>query len=161
MIDHRLFVLQALAEHGTVTATADALNYTPSAVSAQLRGLAEQLGVALLEHEGRRVRLTPAARLLVERSADLNRAWEEILGEIAERADLEPRSAPPVRILDTNGRHPAHLATRLRARRPHLLVRIDEADPAMCFEMLLTEAADLAVVVGDPGRPAAGDPRFE
>jgi len=49
MIDRRLLVLRALAEHGTVTATADALNYTPSAVSAQLRGLAEQLGVDLLE----------------------------------------------------------------------------------------------------------------
>jgi DNA-binding transcriptional LysR family regulator len=161
VIDHRLFVLQALAEHGTVTATADALNYTPSAVSAQLRGLAEQLGVALLEHEGRRVRLTPAARLLVERSADLNRAWEEILGEIADRADLSHAalrlcgfSTPTAAILPT-------LATRLRALRPHLLVRIDEADPATCFEMLHTEAADLAVVVVTQDVPTAADPRFE
>ena len=37
MIDQRLHVLRMLAEHGTVTAVARALNYTPSAVSHQLR----------------------------------------------------------------------------------------------------------------------------
>jgi DNA-binding transcriptional LysR family regulator len=161
MIDRRLLVLRALAEHGTVTATADALNYTPSAVSAQLRGLAEQLGVDLLEADGRRVRLTPAARLLVERSADLNRMWEEIRAEIAERAGVEHSvlrlcgfSTPMAAILP-------NLVTRLRERRPHLLVRIDEADPATCFEMLVTESADLAVVVANQDVPAAGDQRFE
>ncbi|HEV7628208.1 MAG TPA: LysR family transcriptional regulator, partial [Streptomyces sp.] len=41
MIDlRRLRVLRALAEHGTVTATAAALHLTPSAVSQQLRLLA-------------------------------------------------------------------------------------------------------------------------
>lgn len=160
MIDRRLLVLRVLGDHGTVTATADALNYTPSAVSAQLRGLAKQLGFELLEPDGRRVRLTPAARLLVERSADLNRMWEEIRAEVAE-LDVEHSvlrlcgfSTPMVAILPS-------LVTRLRARWPHLLVRIDEADPATCFEMLLTEAADLAVVVATQDVPAAGDPRFE
>lgn len=52
MIDRRLLVLRVLAEQGTVTATAEVLNYTPSAVSAQMRGLAEHLGVELLEPDG-------------------------------------------------------------------------------------------------------------
>lgn len=160
MIDRRLLVLRVLAEHGTVTATADALNYTASAVSAQLKSLATQLGFELIEPEGRRVRLTPAARLLVERSADLNRMWEEIRAEIAE-LDVEHSvlrlcgfSTPMVAILPD-------LVTRLQASRPHLSVRIDEANPAKCFEMLLTEAADLALVVVTQDVPAAGDPRFE
>lgn len=161
MIDRRLLMLRVLADQGTVTATANALNYTASAVSAQLRGLAEQLGVDLLEQDGRRVRLTPAARLLVERSADLSRLWEEIRAEVAERADIKYSvlrlcgfSTPTAAILP-------NLITRLRARRPHLMVRIDEADPATCFEMLLTEASDLAVVVATQDVPAAGNPRFE
>lgn len=37
MIDSRLRILQMVAEHGTVTAAAQALHYTPSAVSYQLR----------------------------------------------------------------------------------------------------------------------------
>ena len=54
MIDRRLQVLRMVAARGTVTAAAEALRYTPSAVSHQLRTLARDLGVALLEHEGRR-----------------------------------------------------------------------------------------------------------
>ncbi|MEV5296451.1 LysR family transcriptional regulator [Amycolatopsis methanolica] len=53
MIDlRRLSVLRVLAEHGTVTATADALHLTPSAVSQQLRLLAEEVGVELLRATG-------------------------------------------------------------------------------------------------------------
>lgn len=161
MIDRRLLVLQVLAEHGTVTATAEALNYTPSAVSAQLRGLADQLGVALIEPDGRRVRLTSAGRLLVERSAELSRVWEEIRAEVAERGEVEHPvlrlcgfSTPTAAILPK-------LVTRLRDLRPHLVVQVEEADPAPCFEMLLTDGADLAVVVTTGDVPAAGDPRFE
>lgn len=161
MIDRRLLVLRVLAEKGTVTGTAAALNYTPSAVSAQLRGLTEQLGVELLEPDGRRVRLTPAGRLLVERSTELFQRWEEIRASVAERSgtDLDLLrlcgfSAPAAALLPT-------LTTRLRERHPALRLRIDEADPAACFEMLLAETADLAVVVATQAVPAANDPRFE
>ncbi|WP_217146860.1 LysR family transcriptional regulator, partial [Streptomyces sp. AC627_RSS907] len=61
----KLRVLRTLDELGTVTATAQALRMTPSAVSQQLSGLAKQLDVPLLEAHGRRVRLTDAARLVL------------------------------------------------------------------------------------------------
>ncbi|MFV0458355.1 MAG: LysR substrate-binding domain-containing protein [Actinomycetales bacterium] len=160
MIDRRLLVLQVLAQYGTVTSTATALNYTPSAVSAQLRALAEELGVTLLEPDGRRVKLTPAAHLLVQRAADLNQLWEEIRAELAVRAQTGPTllrlcgfSTPTAAIL------PA-LVTRLRTRRPELEVRIEEADPAHCFELLLSDSCDLAVVVATGEVPPIDDPRF-
>ncbi|EDX22666.1 lysR-family transcriptional regulator, partial [Streptomyces sp. Mg1] len=61
----KLRILRTLAEQGTVTATAEALHLTPSAVSQQLTNLARQLGVPLLEAQGRRVRLTDAAHLVL------------------------------------------------------------------------------------------------
>lgn len=161
MIDRRLLVLRALAEHGTVTAAAEALNYTPSGISAQLRSLAEHLGVALLVPDGRGVRLTAAGRLLAERSADLDQLWEEIRAGVAERADIEHSvlrlcgfSTPIAALLP-------RLVTRLQARRPYLETQIEEVDPTGCFEMLLTEAADLAVLVATGDVPSAGDPRFD
>ncbi|MBR7678909.1 LysR family transcriptional regulator, partial [Streptomyces daliensis] len=57
----KLRILRTLGDVGTVTATAEALFMTPSAVSQQLSALSKQLGVPLLEAQGRRVRLTPAA----------------------------------------------------------------------------------------------------
>ncbi|CAM5561239.1 hypothetical protein SALBM217S_09447 [Streptomyces griseoloalbus] len=62
MIDlRRLHVLRSVAHYGTVTAAARALHFTPSAASQQIRQLARDLGVDLLEPQGRGVRLTPAA----------------------------------------------------------------------------------------------------
>ena len=48
-----------------MTATAHALHLTPSTVSQQLKLLAHDMGVSLLEPDGRRVRLTPAAEILL------------------------------------------------------------------------------------------------
>jgi DNA-binding transcriptional LysR family regulator len=60
----RLRLLRELAARGTVTAVAEALAYTPSAVSQQLAQLERDADVALLERAGRGVRLTEAGRRL-------------------------------------------------------------------------------------------------
>ncbi|HZG88695.1 MAG TPA: LysR family transcriptional regulator [Pseudonocardia sp.] len=60
----RLRVLRELAERGSVTAVAAALSFTPSAISQQLRALAEEVGLPLTEPAGRGLRLTEAGRLL-------------------------------------------------------------------------------------------------
>ena len=65
---HRLQFLREVAARGTMTAAAEALNYTPSAVSQQLSTLEKELGTALLEKRGRNVALTPAGRALVQES---------------------------------------------------------------------------------------------
>ncbi|KIQ13502.1 LysR family transcriptional regulator [Rhodococcus sp. Leaf7] len=78
----RLRVLRELADRGTVGATAEALSMTPSAVSQQLKLLTKEAGVALLEPDGRRVRLTAAGRALVPHADDvlaaLGRASDEM-----------------------------------------------------------------------------------
>ena len=61
MLDvRRLRVLREFAARGTIAATADALGYTPPAVSQQLAALEREAGVDLLERSGRTRRLTPA-----------------------------------------------------------------------------------------------------
>src|SRR5215468_4492175 len=67
MLDlRRLRLLRELKERGTIAAVADALQFTPSAVSQQLAMLERETGVRLLERAGRGVRLTDAALVLVE-----------------------------------------------------------------------------------------------
>ena len=61
----RLRVLREVARHGSISGAADALNYTPSAVSQQLQVLEAEAGVALLERTPRSVTLTPAGEVLV------------------------------------------------------------------------------------------------
>lgn len=62
MLDlRRLRLLSELARRGTIAEAARTVGYTPSAVSQSLSRLEQEVGVALLERDGRRVRLTPAA----------------------------------------------------------------------------------------------------
>jgi DNA-binding transcriptional LysR family regulator len=67
----RLRLLYELHERGTIAAVADALQFTPSAVSQQLAVLEREAGVPLLERAGRGVRLTDPALVLVRHAAAL------------------------------------------------------------------------------------------
>jgi DNA-binding transcriptional LysR family regulator len=72
MLDlRRLRLLRELRQRGTIAAVADALQYTPSAVSQQLAMLEREAGVPLLERVGRGVRLTDAALVLVDHAEAL------------------------------------------------------------------------------------------
>ena len=61
----RLRILRELHLRGTLAQVAEALSYTPSAISQQLSLLEREAGVALLERVGRGVRLTDQALTLV------------------------------------------------------------------------------------------------
>ncbi|MEU4732878.1 LysR family transcriptional regulator, partial [Streptomyces sp. NPDC023588] len=66
MLDvRRLRLLRELARRGTIAAVAEALAFSPSAVSQQLGVLEREAGLPLLERTGRGVRLTPAGQHLV------------------------------------------------------------------------------------------------
>lgn len=64
----RLRVLRSVVETGSVRASAEALGYTPSAVSQHLTALRRETGVELVERSGRGIVVTPAARILAEES---------------------------------------------------------------------------------------------
>jgi len=65
----RLRILRELAKRRTLTAVADALGYSPSAMSQQMAVLEKEAGTALMQRAGRGVRLTDAGRLLAHHAA--------------------------------------------------------------------------------------------
>ncbi len=155
----KLRILRTLAEQGTVTATAEALHMTPSAVSQQLTNLARMLGVPLLEAQGRRVRLTDAANLVLRHAeavfAQLERADAELTGYLAGEAG-EVRigafsTAVPVLVV------PAVAA--LRRSHPGVEVRVRETEAAESYELLSAGVVDLALSLAAHA-PTARDPRF-
>jgi len=161
MIDRRLHMLRMVAACGTVTEAADVLHYTPSAVSQQLRGLSKELGVELLVQDGRRIRLTSAARVLLEHADELFGRWEEIRGEVLAAAE---EGSSTLRLCGFSTAAAALLpgvAASVRSSHPRCVVRIIEADPDECFDLLLAEEADVAVVVAIATIPPTSDPRFE
>ncbi|MBD5803030.1 HTH-type transcriptional activator CmpR [Azoarcus sp. Aa7] len=69
----RLFL--ALADHGSVTAAAEACRVTQPTVSMQLRELAEAVGLPLYEQIGKRLYLTAAGEALAETARAMLDEW--------------------------------------------------------------------------------------
>ncbi len=61
-----LRIIQALAENGSLTAAANALFVTQSALSHQIRYLEQKLEVSLWQRDGRKLRLTQSGELLLQ-----------------------------------------------------------------------------------------------
>lgn len=159
MLDvRRLRLLRELALRGTIAAVAEALSFTPSAVSQQLGTLEREAGVALLERTGRRVRLTPAGERLVRHAEAVLERLELASAELA-----EARSGPagPLRIgafpTATRTIVPAALAL-LASRHPALEPMVSEVDPAAVAHALRAGDLDVALVHGYDLVPAALEP---
>ncbi|MET8379073.1 LysR family transcriptional regulator [Streptomyces microflavus] len=156
----KLRILRTLRDRGTVTATAEALLMTPSAVSQQLTNLARQLGVQLLEPQGRRVRLTDAAHLVLRHAeavfAQLERADAELTGYLRGEAG-------EVRVGAFSTAVPALVVPAVRLLRaedrPGPDVRVREAEAAQAYELLTAGEVDLALSLAAHA-PTARDPRF-
>src|SRR3954462_10276275 len=163
MLDfRRLRLLRELDERGTIAAVADALQFTPSAVSQQLAILEREAGVALLERAGRGVRLTDPALMLVEHAdALLERAalaeadLAAAAGAVTGRARIAGFQSVVLRLA-----LPAMEALAREA--PRLRCELIEAEPEQALPALAL--GDLDVVLGDewehaPRRVAAGPGR--
>lgn len=162
MIDlRRLHMLRLVHQYGTVTSAAEAMHLTPSAVSHHLRELARELKVPLLEPQGRKVRLTPAAHLLIEHADGLLARWEATL------ADLESHragAAGPLRMCGFTtavGGLVAPAAGALMRADPDLTVEVRECDTDMAVGLLAAGETDIAVIEPTPDAPPPGDPRFD
>src|ERR1700712_1912319 len=160
----RLRLLRELNERGTIAAVADALQFTPSAVSQQLAMLERETGVTLLEKAGRGVRLTDPALVLVGHAAallDLSARAEADLaaatGTVAGRARIATFQSVALQLAI-----PAMEA--LREQAPRLRTELIEAEPEQALPALAL--GDLDLVLGDewqyqPLRLAAGLERHE
>ena len=92
MDERQLRVLREVGELGSVTAAAEALLVTPSAISQQLRLLQRSMPVPLTERDGRRVVLTPAGRALAGAAADVESALaraRHVVDDFVEQPDGE------------------------------------------------------------------------
>jgi DNA-binding transcriptional LysR family regulator len=155
MLDlRRLRLLHELNRYGTVSAVADALSYSPSTVSQQLRVLEREAGTPLFEPAGRRVRLTDAALVLVAHAEQLLAA-----AELAE-ADLAAAAAGAVAgVVRVGSFQTASLQlllpamNALRESHPGVQVRLVEAEPEPALEALRSHALDLALADEWAGTP--------
>ena len=153
-------LLLTLSRLGSMRAVAENMNLTTSTVSQQIAALAREVGTALIEPEGRRVRLTPAGRRLADHAVTILAAVD------AARLDLDPE-AEPVGTLRIGG-----FATGIRvsvlpilgeltATHPGIEVVISEYEPIEAFALLTDDDLDLALTYDYNLAPSAPSPLLE
>ncbi|MFF7357218.1 MULTISPECIES: LysR family transcriptional regulator [Streptomyces] len=158
MLDvRRLHLLRELDRRGTIAAVAEALTFTPSAVSQQLGVLEREAGVPLLERSGRRVVLTPAGRTLVTHA---DAVLERLELAVSELAGAREGIGGPLRIgtFPSGGPAivPATLA-ELARRHPALEPMVQEIDSARVSDCLRAGELDVALVHDYDFVPASPD----
>lgn len=150
MIDpRRLRVLRALADHGTVTAAAQALYLSPSAVSQQLAALENEVGHALLERRGRAVRLTATGTVLAGHATKIAAQLERAEADVAACAAGVTGEVTVVAFATAITEVVAPTLVALRELAPGVRVRVKDAEGRECHRLLVAGEADVAVAVED------------
>jgi len=160
----RLRLLRELSERGTIAAVADALQFTPSAVSQQLAILEREVGVPLLERAGRGVRLTDAALVLVEHADALLERAALAEADLAAAAGTVTGRGRIAAFQSVSLRLAAPAMEALARDAPRLRCELLEAEPEQALPAL--SLGDVDLVLGDewqhqPWRLPAGLERHE
>jgi len=141
----RLRLLSELSKRGTIAEVATVVGYTPSAISQSLTQLERETGVALLERDGRRVRLTPAAHGLVA-------ATDRVLAELDAAEAALAAEHESVRGEVVIGSFPSAAAglvvpavAALTQRHADLAITVREHEPEDGIPLLRSGALDLLV----------------
>lgn len=140
-----------------MTAAAEALKYSPSAVSQQLKVLEQEVGLALVERGGRQVRLTAAGQILAgqaeEMIARLLAAEEHVraIGRLGHgRLRLATfRSAGESLLIDA--------ITYFRGHYPAIQISVVEGEPEEYMTALRRHELDLALTYDYDGLDAQLD----
>jgi DNA-binding transcriptional LysR family regulator len=146
MLDvRRLRLLSELSRRGTIADVGRAVGYSASAVSQSLAQLEREVGMALLERDGRHVRLTAAAHRLVARTdrvlAELDAAEAELAAEHgAVRGELVIGAFP-----SAGARLVAPAVHALCAEHPDLRCSVREHEPEDGIPLLRSGELDLLV----------------
>lgn len=150
----RLRLLWELSARGTVAAVAEALNYTPSAVSQQLSILERESGVPLLRKAGRRLELTAAGEALVAETETLLAAIEHAEAELARASSTV---AGDIRVAAFQTAVLTLMPGALRSLRtayPGLRVSMVQFEPELGLHETWARAFDLVVAEQYPGHAA-------
>ncbi|MFE6255802.1 LysR family transcriptional regulator [Agromyces sp. NPDC057865] len=144
-------VVRQVAEHGSLTAAAEALGYSQPAVSQQLRRFEERTGIALVERVGRGIRLTQSGRVLARHANAVATALEAAAGELAEIRGLRAGRVRLVAFPSASASVVPRLIAALGAAHPGVSVTYVEAEPPEAVAAVRADRADLAITFSYPG----------
>jgi DNA-binding transcriptional LysR family regulator len=156
----RVDLLESVEREGTISAAAEALNFTCSALSQQLRQLEGEIGVELVHRTPRAATLTPAGRVLLEHGVFLRSRLQSAEDELREISKLKRgrlrigtfRSAGETLVADA--------ISYFRAHWPGVELTLTEGEPEQCVPMVRANELDVALTFDYDGVEPRADERL-
>jgi DNA-binding transcriptional LysR family regulator len=156
MLDvRRLRLLRELKIRGTLAGVAEALSYSPSAVSQQLALLEKEAGVELLHKVGRRVQLTAQAEILVEHTTHLLERLEIAEAEMVTSLTTVSGTVRVAVFQSVSHAVIPRALTLLAAEFPRLRVEVTEREPERGLFEVSARDFDLVLAEQYPGHGRA------
>ena len=154
MLDvRRLRVLKEVAERGSFSAAADALNFTQSAVSQQIAALEKETGTTLLLRGPGGVRLTDAGRALVGHADVIMARLADAERELAAIAGLKGGRVRLASFPSAGATLVTEAVSLYRQRYPDVELSLTEGEPHETAPQLKRGDFDVAVVFEDSYSP--------
>jgi DNA-binding transcriptional LysR family regulator len=162
MLDvRRMRVLREVATRGSIVGAAQALSFTPSAVSQQIATLEREAGIALVERGPRSIRLTEAGRALVSHTEAVLARLQSAEADIQAIAGLRRGSLRVASFPTAYATVLPPAITEFRRRHPDLELTLTEADPLASFARLKAGELDVALVYEYDFVPLPADEAIE
>lgn len=149
----RLRVLRELYHRKTLSAVAEALSYSTSAVSQQVRLLEKEVGVPLVEPAGRRLQLTPQGLILVAHAEQILDLLERAEADVSTSME-QPRGTVRLAAFQSAALTIVPQALKeLRRLHPQLTVVFEQGEPETTLPALASSEYDLVIAESFPGLP--------
>lgn len=160
MLDlRRLAVFREVAEQGSFSAAALALDYTQSVVSHHVAQLERELGVSLFERGKRPVRLTPAGERLNAHAAVILGAARAAESDLHALTGLQAGALRIGAFLSACATFVPAAIGAFSAAHPAVDVRLDQHEPDDVMPRLVAGEIDLAVIWRETGAHSEPDER--
>jgi DNA-binding transcriptional LysR family regulator len=140
-----LKTLVAIAEAGSFASAARSLNLSQSAISTQMRGLEDELAVALFDRAKRPPVLNEAGKALVTKARELLAGYADLQNSLAAKGAIEGRIRLGAVGTTLTGILPVVLAV-IRERYPSLHIEIVSGFSEELVQQISSRALDAAIV---------------
>ncbi len=137
--------MKAIADKGSFTAAASALDFSQPAISQMVRRLEKRTGTALVERLGRSVRLTEAGEVLARHAVSVLSALEAAEEEVAAIAGLRAGRVRLMAFPSSSATLVPRALASVRERYPDITVTFTEGEPPQSLAALRAGECDLAV----------------
>jgi DNA-binding transcriptional LysR family regulator len=153
----RLKVLKEVAYRGSISAAAEAMSYTQSAISQQIATLEAETGMALLERHPRGVSLTAAGQMLVGHAEGILAGLDAAEAALSEIAGLRGGRLRVASFPTAGATLMPHAIATFRSSYPDVELTLTEGEPEQIVPRLRAGEIDVALLFEFPGESLLTD----